>query len=256
MPDLETQIQNSIHDSWSLDTDAIEQFAQHADSTAGQPQPTDDTSTDRARHISSNTLGTSDSGDESDNRMEPIEQTETAQLPLATHESGAELYGSMLDNTIIVTATQTVSVADIELSVTTHSDTFYDTQIAGIFIMQVTEGIVVGELAIDAFALVPHDGSSNLAEEHARDGATTTASLLQADNGPGLADVFAVVPDELPSAISMDHVHENADELIQHLYSPSESPDAVTEILSLEQDEIDGDELDIHVYTVTEDDVQ
>ncbi len=157
----------------------------------------------------------------------------------------AELYVWESAGNWLVSAVQTVESDGYRVDVTTHSADFPDQQQLTAYLTGVLEAIETGRDVIEAIALVGHDGTTEEIE------ITEDEPLVDQEEIPDVADVFAVYPDRLPDKTSADDIAANRNELISVLYGetmPSESE--AFQMLSNEREAYDS--IALEVFSVSE----
>lgn len=175
------------------------------------------------------------------------DDTDTSLDPIATHDSGSELYVHEVGRKTLVNISQTISFGNLEVDVVTNGDVFENDQEVVHFADTVCDGIESGELTITGLAFVPHDGDLDSVS-------TKTVGNTEWRSAPRFADVFALYSDALPSRVEISDVRDEAQDIVDMVYGKCDDiPDSV-QTLNSEAESVG--KTTIEVFTVTDEDVR
>jgi hypothetical protein len=166
--------------------------------------------------------------------------------PVAEHRSGATLCLDTAGDGLRVALVQRLSANGWEARPTTDSAIFDDMGRALAFIQEVAEGITTGDDLLQAFAIVPHDGS----DPTLVDGLIPTPADI---NDPPFADVFAIYTERTASVVTTPALNSVAKPIVELVYGTrTDLPDEVRELPSTTDA---YDSAAIQVFTVSDADL-
>lgn len=169
--------------------------------------------------------------------------------PVAEHLTGAtlllELPEENTDGTRVVLSQQ-LTANGWRASTTTDSAIFTDDSRALAFINEVTRGISDGDDLLQAFAIVPHDGTTPTLV----DGRIPTPADI---SDPQFADVFAIYTERTPDVVTANALRAVAQPVVELVYGTrTDIPEEVRELPSTTDA---YDSAAIQVFTVSNPDL-
>lgn len=150
--------------------------------------------------------------------------------PVATHESGAELYvddaGFGHPAEWIVTITQPVECDGVRAEPVTFVEPFSDKQHLAAWTRETCNNISDESNAIEAIAIIPHSGTIESIDVSILDGSTDVGSETHE-----LVDILCVYPAQLPKAISVSDIKDVRRDLVNVVYGDQDDlPESIQKL--------------------------
>ena len=147
---------------------------------------------------------------------------------VAAHDDGAEVRIEKNGPGWLVMVSQPVESDGLRALPITHREAYKDKQKLLAFVENVANATSNGERQIDAFAIVPHIGDFESVDTDYLYDDRTSVDVLEEY---GMADVFAVYPNQLPDKMSVEDLVERRQPIIDLVYGDSqEIPDEIREL--------------------------
>ena len=183
---------------------------------------------------------------------DPVEEIDDT--PALEHSSGIEIEITETRErdpaTYLLSAVTTIVCDGVETDVVVITESFDDESALREYLIEIDSAVNNGQLDFQPIAIVPHSGSTTSANLSAvREG--NTEAIMESD----LADVFCVDRGSLPSDIDVGDITEHRVELIETIYGLNDAT-AADALELVDVDESDLVDLDIDIYTVTDEELR
>lgn len=166
---------------------------------------------------------------------------------VALHETGTEISVTPIAEMLHISVNQPIDVNGKTASVAVDETQVTDTQRGEQYIQSIMDEVDEQGITVTGLALVPHSGSLSTI--------TAGESTQDTTGGDELADIIAVDTKSLADGIAVDDLKDVADAIVEHLYGQADAED-LEDAFEIPNEQQAYGELDIHVFTVTEDEIE